>query len=562
MGQTIRRIFGLSAILLMLTLCLGALPGHADISISEPTDGAVVRGQITVRFSGIPAGGYAIIKVDGNFMQATSQNAFALNTFDAQSFGISRSASTEGQHQVSITGVDASGKHTSTDTVSFTVANNKVDVTAPAVKLTHWVPRDVLDNSAQRYRIFAESNAIISSAKAGGGGGMPTGGAMDVGAGMPGGGGAAKSSSAGWIPSPLDWQYTALLRRVVRDVGLYKGSANIKIVIQDAFQRQREDQGGGSAAGGSMLNVGAPQMVNSTGDDAAVNMSGVPAKAPWAETWLPAPESGTYFVKTITPTGEEVNATRKKRSIAITDLLPLFPEEKVQPGSRWETLMTFLSDLSGRQPFNVKAPITFTGFEEITLPSGDVRRAAKLECRFKIDEEHNGEVATKMAAGLAVSGGIASGGQGASGGGMEMVGMGTAKASGGDDAAIKAAEASIASATIRVSRVIWFDVDRHRVLRSQDHLNTFFVMKQAKSTGGTDGMTAPAMLPGMEMPGQAANAAPSAPAEPTTVNYVMNVVTWYDDTVPAPTETYNAGAGTPHSQDNVQEPSISKITGK
>jgi hypothetical protein len=564
MIQLLRRQFGICALLIVSVLCIGAMSARADITISEPANGATVRGEINVRFSGVPDGGYVIVKVDGNFMQATSQSTFTLNTFDAQSFGVSQNAQTDGQHQISITGVDASGKNTSTATVTFNVANNQVDVTAPSVLLTHWVPADRLDEDAQRYRIFAESDAVISSPQGSTGGGEAApGGTPDAGA---GGGGASAASSASWIPSPLDWQYSALLRRVVRDVGLYNGAANVKISIAEAFQRQREGQGGGgSSAGPDAMLGGAPGIANApTADTASVNTSGVATKAPWAKSWQVAPESGTYFVKAIEPDGEEINATRKKRTIAITDLLPLFPKEKVQPGSRWETLMTFLSDLSTRNPFNVKVPITFTGYEDIKLPSGEVRHAAKLESRFTLNQDQNGSVVTKMAAGLAVHGGIAGGGTGAVSGATDAGAgdaMGAAGASAGanEDAQIEAMEDNIASATIRASRVIWFDVDMHRVLRSQDQINTFFEMKQPAQSQAAAGGGAPAGLGGM--PGDA-GAAPAAPAEPTKVNYTMNVVTWYDDTVPAPTDSYNGGKGTPHSKDNVQEPSLSKITGK
>jgi len=571
MIQSIRRIVGLSAsLLLSLTLvALWSSAASADITITEPANDAVVRGEITVRFSGIPDGGYAIVKVDGNFMQATAANSFALNTFDPLSFGINQNANTDGQHQVTITGVDASGKNASTASVSFTVANNKVDLTAPSVLLTHWVPVDRLEEQAQRYRIFAESNATISSSQGGGGGGAAM--ASPEGGAMPGGEMATSSSGGGsWLPSPLDWQYSALLRRVVRDVGLYEGSANIKISIAEAFQRQREGQSGGAGATGEVSPDGMPGIVTTAAEPASQNTSGAPAKAPWSKSWQSAPESGNYFVKTIKPDGEEINATRKKRSIAVTDLLPLFPKEKVQPGSRWETLMTFLSDLSTRKPFNVKVPITFTGFEDIKLPSGEVRHAAKLECRFRLDESNNGDVARKMAAELAVHGGISSGGQSGDTGGAAMglpaapgVDMGATSTAANDDAAIAAAEANIATANIRASRVIWFDVDQHRVLRSQDQINTFFEMKQsapAQSEGGAMPGMMPGMPPEMGMPGE--TAVPTTPAEPTRVNYTMNVITWFDDTVPAPTDKYNNGKGTAHSKDNVQEPSISKISGK
>lgn len=64
------------------------------------------------------------------------------------------------------------------------------------------------------------------------------------------------------------------------------------------------------------------------------------------------------FVKTIEPTGKEINATRKAPTIALANLLPTFPDTEVRPGSTWETRMTFLGDLSSREPVNVSVPIT------------------------------------------------------------------------------------------------------------------------------------------------------------------------------------------------------------
>lgn len=562
MIQLLRRQFGICALILMGTLVMAAASARADITISDPANGAVVRGEITVHFTGIPDGGYAIIKIDGNFVQATSLPTFTLNTFDAQSFGGSANTSTDGQHQISITGVDASGKPSSTASLSITVANSQVDVTAPTVKLTHWVPQDRLDQDAQRYRIFAESDAIISGQTTGGGGSTAP--ATGVPGGNPTDNTGAAASGGSFIPAPLDWQYSALMRRVVRDVGLYDGAANVKTVIQEAFQRQREGEGGGNASSDATPG-GAPGIVTTAANSTDANTSGAPAKAPWAKMWVPAPELGTYFVKTIKPDGEEINATRKKRSIAITDLLPTFPTEAVQPGSRWETLMTFLSDLSSRQPFNVKAPITFTGFEDIKLPSGTVRHAAKLECRFTINQDTNGDVATKMAADLAVRGGIGGGGtQSASPTGDAGIGATPGATTGASDtgnidAQIEAMEQNIASVSIRVSRVIWFDVDMHRVLRSQDNIHTYFQMKQppaAASTGQPNTPGVPGVLPGAD-----AGGTPAAPAQPTTVDYTMNVTTWYDDSVPPPTDEFNGGAGTAHSKDNVQEQSIATLTG-
>lgn len=66
----------------------------------------------------------------------------------------------------------------------------------------------------QQYRVFAESNGLVDDgqSKGGGGGG---------GAAMGGGGGAGGGDGGGdnWIPAPLDWQVSALMRRVVRNIG-------------------------------------------------------------------------------------------------------------------------------------------------------------------------------------------------------------------------------------------------------------------------------------------------------------------------------------------------------
>lgn len=586
MIQLLRRQFGICALLIVSVLCIGAMTARADITISEPTNGATVRGEINVRYSGVPDGGYVIVKVDGNFAQATAQSSFSLNTFDAQSFGISQNGNTDGQHQISITGVDASGKNTSTAAVSFNVANNQVDVTAPAVQLTHWVPADRLEEGAQRYRIFAESNATITSLEgqsgSGASGGSGAGEAMpDAGGGAPKFAGGGTGQLEGWIPSPLDWQYSALLRRVVRDVGGYEGAANIKISMAEAFARQRESTSyTESSLAESLLNEGSfvtgPEVQEQ-------NTTGVPMKAPWSPTWQKAPEMGTYFVKAIKPDGEEINATRKKRSIAVTDLLPLFPMEKVQPGSRWETQMTFLSNLSTREPFNVKVPMTFTGYEDIKLPSGEVRHAAKIECRFILDTEKNRDVITKMAAQLAVDGDLSGGASEEQfaldlASPMDIVSDPRFEANGKRyvvggptdrqqeefaDKKLNEMIRSIGTATMRVSRVIWFDVDWHRILRSEDNINTYFEMKppapQANAGTAMGNIVDVSTQVAAGVSSQVAQVAVAA-VEPTKVNYTMNVVTWYDDTVPPPTDQYNGGKGTPHSKDNVQEPSLSKVT--
>jgi hypothetical protein len=55
---------------------------------------------------------------------------------------------------------------------------------------------------------------------------------------------------------------------------------------------------------------------------------------------------------------------------------------------------------------------------------------------------------------------------------------------------------------------------------------------------------------------------PMRSAEPTKVNYNLRVVKYLDDTIPPPTDQFTAGAGTAHARDSVQDPSISRVTGR
>jgi hypothetical protein len=91
------------------------------------------------------------------------------------------------------------------------------------VALVNWVPQDVINPKVQRYRIFAVSDATITDAAAAGGG-----------VAGPGGGGESKT-----IKAPLDRQIDLLIRRSVRDVGMLEGAANIRLIVQEAFDRQR-----------------------------------------------------------------------------------------------------------------------------------------------------------------------------------------------------------------------------------------------------------------------------------------------------------------------------------
>src|SRR5690606_11672063 len=184
----------------------------------------------------------------------------------------------EGTHKLTLTAINAGGKRVDEKTVTFEVANTRVDTGGEAVLLRHYEDWMRTDPNVQRYRVFAESNAIVDSGQGagGGGGGGAAGGAA-------GGGG---EGGAEWIPAPLDWQVSALMRRVVRDIGGWSDtrltptksdditSANIRTVVQEAFQRQRESESGSGqgveGAGGATPTFSARK-----------KPSGGPTKAPW-----------------------------------------------------------------------------------------------------------------------------------------------------------------------------------------------------------------------------------------------------------------------------------------
>jgi hypothetical protein len=501
------------------------------VAISFPRPGDAVRGEITVRYTGIPDGGYAVIKIDNNFVTATSQNSFVLNTFPPTFPG-------DGTHKISITGINAGGKAVGSAEVSFEVANNRVDVDAGSTPLEHWIPSDRLDPNVQRYRVFAVSDGMMEGGgKEGGGGGAG------------GAGGAGAEGGEEWIPAPLDWQVSALMRRVVRDVGMFSddkadgvSSANIRTVVQTAFQRQRQSEGSSGQA------VETPGAGGTRTSRRRKKKNQAPTKAPWKDTWEVADETGQYFVKMIEPSGREINATRKAPTIALADLLPTFPTTPVSPGSTWETRMTFLGELSSREPVNVSVPITFTSFEPIQTPAGFTRRAAKLESRFLMPED----LAKRIAINLILQGGdSASGGAGgATGGGMDAnvgaTGKAGTTASSLDPLDLKDYMDSITSIRTNTSRVLWFDVEKHRVLRSEDTMRTYFEYEPLEGEEGGGGR-------GGGGGGEA------AAAEPTKVSYSLTVTTWFDDSVPSPTDKYGGGAGTAHSRDNAQDPTIEKI---
>ena len=490
-----------------------------NVSITYPTNGQAVRGEITVRYTGIPDGGYAVIKVDGNFLTATSQTSFVLNTFPPTFPG-------DGTHKISVTGINAGGRAVGTAEVSFEVANNRIDPTAGSTPLTHWTASDRIGAQVQRYRVFAQSDASIEAGGTAGGG-----------AGAGGGGAGGGEGGEEWIPAPLDWQISALMRREVRDVGMFSDdraegitAANIRTVVQMASQRQRQSEGGGAGAEGGAGGAGAaPKKVSRRKKKASA-----PTKAPWMVEWETAPETGQYFVKMIEPSGREINATRKAPTIALADLLPTFPTSPVSPGSTWETRMTFLGELTHREPVNVSVPITFTSYETIQTPGGFSRRAAKLESRFQMPES----LAKRIAVNLILQGGSAAGGgtggpTGAGAGGAEGA---TAAQTASQLPADELAEYFETINPIRtsVSRVLWFDVEKRRVLRSEDTMRTYFEYEPLEGEGAVGGG------------GAGAGGGEAAAAEPSKISYTMTVTTWFDDSVPNASDRFTGGEGTAH----------------
>ena len=527
-------------------VCLSAASAWAQqVRIIYPQEGQDVRGEVTVRYEGLPPGGYAIIKIDGQFKQASAQEYAIFDTIS------DRSTFTRGDagYKLDVTVLRPGGAQVGTASVTFNVANNKVDIAGESVKLTHWQPTDILRDSVERYRVFAESNATIE-------GGDEAGAAGGGGGGLGGEGGAATET---YIAAPLDWQVSALMRRQVRNIGMYNGSANIATTVQESFERQRLSE---SSAGGA-----APAASTSRRGKAPVSTA--PVKAPWNEEggkqlWNKASETGKYFVKMIEPNGTEINSTRKAPTIAIADLLPTFPDSPVRPGSTWETNMTILGDLSSRKGVNVQAPITFTAYDTILTPGGESRRCAKLESRFRLPENLakniaanlGNKVGTAGAAGGALGGGGAPGG-GAPGGAPGGGARGGAASSpiggaGGGEAELLPEDIEVARAD--VARVLWFDMDRRQVLRSEDIIKAYFeIPPSATDAGGGGAIGSGGALGG----GEGAEA-----AEPQKVTYNMSVTTWMDDQIPSPNFTYNGGLGTAHSKDSVNEVGISRITQK
>lgn len=489
-------------------------------TITYPQEGTALRGTVKVLFEGVPEGGNAMVYVDLTptnrdraFRSSVSSGVFNLDTFPLA----------EGRHSLTIVSFNAAGKRLGQSVVNFEVANSSIDPGAEAVRLVNWTLQDRVLGQVQRYRIEAESNATITGGASGGAGGSSGGaGGSSGGAGGASGGTGGEAAS---IPAPLDWQVNMLVRRIVRDVGMLNNSANIKLNVKEAFQRQREDASSG--AGGGM----------SKKPSRKKRSTGPPSKAPWG-IWEPAPEVGQYFVKMITAAGAETNATRKPFTIALGDILPLFPEEAVRPGSPFETEITLVTELSKRDPVTVRIPMRFTSYETFQTPAGAARRCARLETGRQPLPEN---IAMKIARVLQAS-------QGTSGSAG-----GAASSAPGAAAAEEAEPIEISVVRSTVSRVLWFDVAAHRVLRSEDLIDTYYEEAVEEPEGGG----APGLGSGGF--GAAPAAATAEPAEPVTVSYNLRVTKYLDDTIPPLSDNFNAGAGTAHSRDSVKDPSLARV---
>lgn len=518
-------------------------------TITYPQEGAPLRGTVKVLFEGVPEGGNAMVYVD---LTPTNRDRAFRSSVTSGIFNLDTFPLAEGRHSVTIVSFNANGKRLGQTTINFEVANSSIDPGAEAVRLVNWTLRDRVLGQVQRYRIEAESNATITGGASASGGSSSGSGGPGGSSGDSSGGGADGGEST--IPAPLDWQVNMLVRRIVRDVGLLNNSANIKLVVKDAFQRQREDASGKSGGPGG-----------SSGGSSRKARKGPPSKAPWG-TWEPAPEVGQYFVKMITAAGAETNATRKPFTVALGDILPLFPEEAVRPGSPWQTEITLVTELSKRAPVTVSIPMRFTSFETFQTPAGAARRCARLETGRQPLPDN---IAMKIARVLQASGGSKGGAGGASGGSSSG-----APSGGGGEGADAAEPAAITVARSTVSRVLWFDVAAHRVLRSEDLIDTYYEEEapEAPEGGGSSsggggpsgfgGGSSSGGPSGFGGPSGSGGAEGAAPAEPSTVTYNLRVVKFLDDNIPPPTDDFNAGVGTAHSRDSVKDPSLARVMGK
>jgi hypothetical protein len=511
------KIFSSKVVVLALVLCAALLTCNTRLasaqetaaSIDYPQSGNTVSGTVKVLLRNIPAGGYVAIHINmasGNRLQsfrtATSQTSYQLNT----------SALSDGPHTLTAVSFGPSGRTIGQSSVTFNVQNaGSVGVSEDSVALVNWLPRDVVNPKVQRYRVFAVSDATITGNESEGG--------SEASSSSPLG----SSSLEKEIKAPLDRQIDLLLRRTVRDVGMLEGSANVRVIVQEAFERQRIGEGGGAGAAGA-----------SSGRSSRKKK--VVGKQPWNPEWMRGAEASQSYTKMIKQNGDEINATRKPATLPLGDILPNFPAGRVARGATWNANLLVVGELSKRLPIRLNdVPVSLTDFENLQTPAGFERRCAKIEVsRVSLPDD----VAMKIARALQSEEGGAKG----SGG------------SGASSSGLSASEAEeelpvITVARAEMTRTLWFDIAANQLVRSEDVVDSYY-----EEEPQTEGSSAPAFASGP--PG-----ATATPVMPKTVTYKLRVVKFLDDRLPPPTNSYTGGRGTAHSRDSVRDPDLTRANG-
>ena len=473
------------------------------VNVAYPQPNNTLTGAAKLLFSGVPDGGHVGIYIDLTetnkvtaFRTATNQGTYNLDT----------SSLSDGPHTLTIISFSATGREVARRNVTFKVLNaGSAGVSEDSVRLINWSRQDVINPKVQRYRVFATSDATIVGDESTSG--------------------SSSSSSSGsdaedkTIPAPLDKQVDLFIRRAVRDVGMINNSANIRLVVQEAFERGRKDSEQNSSSGSLRRKK---QTYN--------------GKAPWGN-WLKAPENSQAYTKMITQDGREINATRKLASLPLGDLLPSFPNYRIQPGATWNSDILIVGELTKREPIRLReVPMSFSGLDNIQTPAGVERRSAKIEVATYNLPDH---IALKIARALQTEAG---------GGGAGGTGVGASSNSGESEAELP--EITISRADI--TRTIWFDIAANQLLRSEDTINAYY---EEVATQGKDSANVSSSVLG------SSEKSASVSAIPKSVTYNLRVVKFLDDRLPNPTNTWNGGAGTAHSRDSVRDPSIAKANG-
>lgn len=540
------------------------------VTVTYPLPGNTLSGASKVMFRGVPDNGYVSIYVDmtptnkvQSFREATTKTSYELNS----------GALSDGAHTLTFISYSASGRQLGSTSVNFNVRNTgTAGVSEDSVRLVNWTARDSINSKVNRYRIFAFSDATITgdTAAQGGSGGLSGGNSS----GFPGAAGGAVIKTQVITPAPLDHQIDMLIRSTVRDIGLIDGAANIRMIVQNSFDRKRigasSSTGTGGAGDGSA----------STGGASGGKIAGLPddyvGKAPWDGKWNRAAETGQAYTKMIKADGEEINATRKPATLPLGDILPTFPTYSVQKGATWNSNILLVGELTKRDPISlVGVPVSLTGFENISTPIGIERRCARIEvAQFSLPDD----IAKKIAQALQTEAGSngAGGGAGALGGSMmgAPMGAGAMGAASGTDAATAPEVKNYRSS---FARVLWFDVAAHQMIRSEDTVNSYYEEEPSAQAAGGVGGGSPGGFPGAMggvggfqngfNPGGSPGASgpnfgqPVAPPQPKTVTYNMKIIKFLDDRLPNPTGRWTGGQGTAHSRDSTIKPSLQRANG-